>query len=136
MKEEVAAYPPALRQRGVQDSLWGVEFTLLFARKLASEADVYNVAGCLTRAASHMTQALFALNETYFVNDKHALRQIEKFPLRPPGYRRALERILARPGERPDALAATVAELEALFEALVALAGAAYVPRYRLPGHR
>jgi hypothetical protein len=58
LKSRVAAYPPLLKQKVIADSLWSVEFTLLHADGYAARGDVYNTAGCLTRCAANLAQAL------------------------------------------------------------------------------
>ncbi|MEZ4718508.1 MAG: hypothetical protein R2851_20800 [Caldilineaceae bacterium] len=55
-------------------------------RDYAAKGDVYNTVGCLTRAATNLTQALFALNERYFIRDKQVMGTIAGFALRPADY--------------------------------------------------
>jgi hypothetical protein len=130
LKAGVTPYPPALKATIVQKSLWGAEFTLRFARDAAARTDLYNTVGSLTRALAHLTQALFALNERYFVNDKSAMEAIGSFAAKPEGYAGRVRRILSRPGESAEELRETVDELESLFRDVVAIAGAAYRPKY------
>jgi hypothetical protein len=132
-KRQVAHYPPALKGRLVQKNLWGAEFTLSFVRKFAARGDVYNAAGCMTRAAGHLTQALYALNETYFLNDKSALDEIEGFAMRPDEFAESMTRILAHPGETPSALLHSADRLDVLFRRIAALAGDAYRAPYPIP---
>lgn len=79
LKESVANHPEALRERIVQDGLWGVEFSLWSCRNFADVADVYNATGCMTRIAQYLVQAVFALNKEYLVTDKYATRLIDQF---------------------------------------------------------
>lgn len=132
LKQEVATYPAALKAVVIQNNLWNVEFTLLHARSFASQSDAYNTVGCLTRALSALTQALFALNETYFISDKRAVATIEAFPLRPADYAARVNRMLGQAGASAEALTATVAELSELFRGVVELTGTGYQPRYNL----
>jgi hypothetical protein len=132
-KRQVAHYPPALKGRLLQKNLWGAEFTLSFVQKFAARGDVYNTVGCMTRAAGHLTQALYALNETYFLNDKRALDEIERFAIRPDDYAESMTRILAHPGETPSALLHSADRLDVLFRRIAALAGDAYAAPYPIP---
>jgi hypothetical protein len=133
LKESVPDFPPELRRALVSAHLWGVEFTLeAFLRGFARRGDVYNTVGCLNRALAHLTQALFALNETFFMTDKTAMREIEAFPLRPDRYVERVARILASPGGTQRELGHTVGELARLFGEVVELAGPLYVPRWSL----
>jgi len=72
LKQSISKYPEPLRDRIVQDSLWGAEFSLPFCRSFGNAADVYNAVGCMTRAGQFLVHALFALNSEYFVSDKYA----------------------------------------------------------------
>ena len=132
IKRDVAVYPQALKQNIIADSLWNSEFTLLFARNFASAGDVYNTAGCVTRIANYLIQALFALNETYFINDKGAMEAIERLPTHPPNFSAGINRILARPGETVEELSESVRVLESIWQEVIKLAGSAYKSRYEI----
>lgn len=132
LKRRVAGFPPRLRRALVDSHLWGAEFTLeAFMRGFARRGDVYNTVGCLNRALAHLTQTLFALNETFFMTDKTAMPEIEGFRLRPDRYVERVEQILASPGGTRLELERTVEGLASLFEQVVDLAGELYVPRWR-----
>jgi hypothetical protein len=126
LKQRVATYPPALKRRVVADSLWSTEFTLLHADTFAAKGDIYNTAGCLTRCATNLTQALFALNETYFLTDKRALAAIAGFRLRPAGYGERLGAVLAGVGATAPALEASVAAVRQLWRESCQVAGEYY----------
>ena len=132
LKQAVAQYPPRLKQRILSDSLWSAEFTLLHARGFATAGDVYAATGCLGRAAASLTQALYALNETYFINDKKAMAELGAFAILPAGYLEQLNPILAHPGASPAELAHSVAALESLWRQVVALCGDEYKSRYKI----
>ena len=132
LKGRVDPYPARLKEKVVADSLWNAEFSLLFARNFAAAADVYNTVGCLARVATNLTQALFALNETYFISDKKVMEELARFSLLPAGYVETLARILAHPGETAAELSRTVAELEAVWQSVVALTGGTYRPKFNL----
>jgi len=114
LKRQVQVYPPALKERTVSGSLWLTEFSLLHARAYAAAGDVYAAAGTLARCASFLVQALFALNEVYFINDKTAMREIAAFPLAPAGFVERLQAILGCPGRDPESLARSAEQMEAL----------------------
>jgi Nucleotidyltransferase domain/Domain of unknown function (DUF4037) len=132
LKRMVAKYPSALRQRIVADSLWIAEFTLNHAHKFAAYEDTYNTVGCLTRVASALTQALFALNEVYFMNDKNAMGRIANFKLAPPAHGEQMRALLAQPGQTVSELRRSVTECEAAWARVVELAGELYAPKFRL----
>jgi hypothetical protein len=130
LKQRVQVYPPRLKQRVIADSLWSVEFTLSHARGFAAQGDVYNTVGCLTRASSYLTQALFALNEVYFMRDKKVLETIAGFALLPAGYTQDLASILAHPGRTRAELEGSVTALETLWRSVCSLPGVDYAPKF------
>lgn len=132
LKFQVAAYPAKLKQKIVVEWLWNAEFTLIHAQNFAAAGDVYNTVGCLTRVAAGLTQALFALNETYFISDKRAMETITGFSVRPAGYVEQVTGILARPGQTVEELRDTVARLQAVWRRVVELAGEIYQPKFGL----
>jgi len=132
LKQRVETYPAKLKERLVADTLWSAEFTLGFARSFAAVGDVYNTVGCLTRIASNLTQALFALNERYFISDKKVIETISSFSILPAGYVNRVTSILARPGETADELSRTVINLETVWRSVVSLAEEGYQPKFRM----
>jgi hypothetical protein len=132
LKRSVEIYPPLLKEKIIADSLWATEFTLLHARGFAAQGDIYNTAGCLARAASNLTQALFALNEMYFIRDKKVLETVAQFPQLPPGYIQQINRILACPGDTAGELTNTVTDLEQAWQSVVSLPGVQYEPKFRM----
>jgi len=133
LKRQVGRYSPKLKARILSDSLWSAEFTLIHAHGFAASGDVYAATGCLGRAAANLTQALYALNETYFISDKKAMQQVAKFLILPAGYVEQLEAILGRPGNDSKKLSASVRSLESLWKQVVSLAGGEYRSRFILP---
>lgn len=132
LKHRVEAYPPRLKQKVITDSLWAAEFTLLHARGFATQGDIYNTVGCLTRVASNLTQALFALNERYFIRDKKVLDTVAKFPNLPPSYIQQINLILAHPGSTVEELTKTVSDLEQAWYSVVSLPGVQYEPKFKI----
>jgi len=132
LKQSVANYPEALRDRIIQDNLWSVEFSLMFCRGFANAADVYNAAGCMTRIGQYLVHALFALNKEYFVNDKNASRLLDQFELRPHDFTTRLARVLSSPGGDPAELGRSAALLTALWRETIDLTAGTYQPRFRL----
>jgi hypothetical protein len=126
LKQQVAVYPEKLKQKIIADSLWSAEFTLNHARGFAEKGDIYNTTGCLGRASASLTQALFALNEVYFLSDKKVMEKLASFRVLPEGYARDLLSILAHPGETRPELERAVARLDAVWQSVTALAGAGY----------
>ena len=130
LKRKVDVYPPKLREKTVAESLWSAAFTLSHARNFAAQGDIYNTAGCLTRAASSLTQALFALNARYYLRDKQVMETLAAFPVLPDGYVKKIRRCLSRPGENAHELVRSVEEMEQAWRSVTALPGVGYQPKY------
>ncbi len=132
LKARVATYPPPLKAKIVGDCLWAAEFILLFARDYAAKGEIYNTVGCLTRITANLTQALFALNERYFLRDKAVMTTIATFPLLPAGYCEEINAMLAHPGSTAAELTQTVQQLAQSWREVVALADNLYQPKFQL----
>jgi hypothetical protein len=132
LKHTVKTYPPELKEKVVANSLWSAEFTLAHASSFAKHGDIYNTVGCLARISSNLTQALFALNERYFIGDKRLMEVVAKFQILPEGYIQRIIRILAYPGETIEELVDGVSQMEAVWQGVVACSGEYYQPKYHL----
>jgi predicted nucleotidyltransferase len=132
LKEQVAVYPKKLMEQTISGYLWMAEFTLLHADGFAAKGDVYSTAGALTRAASYMTQAIFALNETYFMTDKTAMKEIAGFKIAPNQYPEQLGAILGNIGATPKGLSLSVKKVRDLWMAIVALTKGTYTPAFKM----
>jgi len=132
LKRRVGTYPPKLKQKVITDSLWSAEFSLVHARGFAAQRDIYNTVGCLTRVVSSITQALFALNERYFLRDKQVLDMVARFPNLPTDYVQQINRILGHPGSTVQELNRTVRDLEHVWRSVVSLPGVHYEPKYQI----
>jgi predicted nucleotidyltransferase len=58
LKQETANYPLKLKKTIIQQALWSAEFTLWQADKFAKKQDMYNTAGCLTRAMKNIVETV------------------------------------------------------------------------------
>ncbi len=129
LKQEVAQYPARLKSTIVQQALWSAQFSLWQADKLATRQDMYNTAGCITRALKQITEALFALNEMYSISDKYALKQLVYAPNSPLQLEQQINQVL---NLQADSLAANTERLRRLFNEAVSLAGEGYRPYFDL----
>jgi len=118
LKARVAQYPPLLRRALVDGFLFEAGFALEGARKSVARGDVFHVAGAFFRAVACLVQVLFAQNERYFLNEKGAGGAVAGFALCPPGFADTVAAVLGRPGDDPAALAASLARLEELVDAV------------------
>ena len=114
LKALALPYPRALQRAIVARYLFDARFTLAHAEKPAARGDTFVVAGDLFRAVAALVQVLFALNETYFPNEKGALALTGSFPHCPPGFAEEAQRALACPGDDAAALTRSVGAARAL----------------------
>ncbi len=130
LKRKVEIYPPKLKEKTITESLWAAEFTLMHARGFAAQGDIYNTAGCLTRAASSLTQALFALNGRYYLRDKQALAVLAAFPILPEDYLPIITGCLGHPGETAPELTRSVEKMEQAWRSVTELPAVEYQSKY------
>jgi predicted nucleotidyltransferase len=120
LKTRANMYPPLLK-KALINNLWEANFSLENCHKPAARGDVTHVAGYLYRAAAVMTQALFALNERYCINEKGAVKLSESFPLHPHQFSERVAQGLAHIGASSDDLNASVHQFETLLQEVRAL---------------
>jgi hypothetical protein len=75
-----------LRPALIEKHLFDARFELELAAKSAQRGDVLHFAGCLFRVARFMTLVLDALNRRYYLNEKEAFTESQKFPVVPAGF--------------------------------------------------
>jgi predicted GNAT family N-acyltransferase len=122
LRRGAAAYPEPLRQAVLRDMLRGADFNLAaFAPKLAARGDAWGTAACLARAVWQLGLALFAQNRCWLVNDKTLLAEIDGFAEAPRDFAARATAVLARPGDTPAALEASVEAVDALARETAAL---------------
>jgi predicted nucleotidyltransferase len=131
LKERIVPYPEPLKRAIVSRFLWDAEFTLPQAAEFAARSDAYNAVGCMTRAVSALVQVIYAMNERYFVHDKGALGEIERFENRPAEFSLTVTECLSS-ADSADTLAESVQRLNELRQQVVRLCEGLYArPDFR-----
>jgi hypothetical protein len=105
LKAKTQPYPPALK-RYIMGMAWEAGFSLSMFPKTIARSDGACLAGHAFRAIMCLTQALFALNEQYCLNEKGAVPLAATFPLCPPRYSERVNEVITLLGTQP-ALAQT-----------------------------
>ena len=118
LKAMVAGYPPAMRREIIRQSRFEAAFALENAVKPASRTDTLHVAGCLYRCAASLTQALFAINSEYLMNEKGAAARVDRLAHRPPRFAATVNAILGHPGDTPERLSRSLARMAQLAAAV------------------
>jgi predicted nucleotidyltransferase len=121
LKGQTTEYPPRLRAAIVEKYLWEAQFALESGGKSAGRGDVFYVSGCAFRCVACLVQVLFALDESYFVNEKGSVETVGTFSLKPPGFGEVVETVMGGTGrssadleESIERLGELVAEVRAL----------------------
>jgi hypothetical protein len=70
MKSRTNPYPHVLQKAIIRKFLWEANFSLEIGLKGIYKKDLSYIAGCCFRSVSCLNQVLFALNETYWMNEK------------------------------------------------------------------
>lgn len=129
LKEQIRVYPPKLKQAIIQQSLWSTEFTIMHVAGFVEKNDIYNLAGCLSRAMKNLTMTLFAINEIYPIGDKRAIDILEAAELKPTDLKEKIEQVLCIDKTN---LKNHLVLLQSLFNEIVQLADGVYQPVYAL----
>jgi predicted nucleotidyltransferase len=132
LKHLVALYPPALKESIIRDNLWSAEFTLMCLPKYVAMGNTYNCVACFTRILACLTQAIYAMNERYFMSDKAIAAEMPEFTRMPHAYLQRATEALAFPGRSTEELTRASAAISQLWREIVELDGN-YQPRFELP---
>lgn len=132
LKTLVKKYPQALKTDIVNGFLWSAEFTIEHAKKHAQREEAYLFSGCLTRIISGLVQALYALNEEYFINDKRIYKDINKFSKKPENFINKINTILSKTGSTKEEQNETLENTMNLFDEIVLLTGETYRSKFKL----
>jgi predicted nucleotidyltransferase len=103
LKALTSPYPPKLKRALIDNSLWEAGFALETSRKSVKRGDVFHVSGSLFRCAACLIQVLYALNETYWINEKGSLQRAGTFPLCPPNFEAEVSAALCAPSAENSA---------------------------------
>jgi predicted nucleotidyltransferase len=123
LKTRTRPYPDALKRGLLQKFAWEIDFSLSIAQKSITRRDVTYAAGCCFRSVACILQVLFALNETYWLNEKGALALAETFPIRPESLRHRVEQVFTLLSPESEYIGEALAVLEGIASDTAALAG-------------
>ncbi|MCP1308241.1 DNA polymerase subunit beta [Paenibacillus tyrfis] len=94
MKLKTTPYPHVLQKSIIRKFLWEAQFSLEIGKKGVYKKDLSYIAGCCFRSVSCLNQVLFALNETYWMNEKGAAAIADSFSMVPSQYSNRINNIL------------------------------------------
>ncbi len=111
LQAQTRPYPAKMKQAILGFYLFEAGFSQELAAKNADKGDPYYVAAHVVRSISALNQVLFALNETYCLNEKRAVQRIDSFQHRPADYMCKVEEIFATLGSDPARACRMLGEL-------------------------
>ena len=94
LKYKIIPYPLSIKTGIIDKFLWEAGFSNAIAYKGLLKDDIVYTTGCIYRVISCLTQVLYALNETYLMNEKGALSATDTFRFVPKDFKRRVENIV------------------------------------------
>lgn len=98
MKRMSEQYPVELQKALIHLFSFEAEFSLWLAENSIDKDDVYYMTAHVVRSISAINQVLFALNKEYCLNEKKAVKMIDKFEIHPTSYKSKVDDIFASIG--------------------------------------
>lgn len=123
LKDEMAEYPPRLRDAIVEAGMWEADFNLDIARKAVTRGDSVYVAGCLFRAIEMCAHALHANAGRWLINEKGAVASAGRLPSAPPDFASRGIGVLSDLGDHPDSLSAAIDAAAELLDEVTIVCG-------------
>jgi len=114
LKKKIIPYPVSLQKALVQKFTWEINFSIQIARKSTERSDVTYAAGCCFRSLMCMLQVLFAVNQTYWLNEKGAVALAETFSRKPESFQARVHETFRSLDANPPSLQKAIAILEEL----------------------
>lgn len=112
LKAKTTPYPAKLKRATINKFAWAISFSLVVAQKAVARGDVAYAAGCCFRSVACMNQVLFALNETYLLNEKGAVALANGFTLCPLDYQQRVESVFALLAADAESIRGAIAILD------------------------
>lgn len=110
----VHPYPESLQNALIQKFAWEINFSIQIAGKSAERADVTYAAGCCFRSVMCILQVLFAINKTYWLNEKGAVALADTFVRKPEMLQARINESFQMLDAGPQAIQEAIANLEEL----------------------
>lgn len=93
LKDKITPYPLAIKTGIINKFLWEAGFSNAIAYKGLLKGDIVYTIGCIYRVISCLIQVVYALNETYIMNEKGSLINIDTFRIIPKDFKKRVETI-------------------------------------------
>lgn len=110
-------YPDVLGEALIRTFFWEARFAVENAEHGSGLSDPNYVAACIFRAVACLCQSLFAANRVYLLNEKGAVRGVEKLKRHPPSFAERVADIHRLGAAGLPALHGLIDDVEALLKA-------------------
>ncbi|MBV6717401.1 nucleotidyltransferase domain-containing protein [Paenibacillus chitinolyticus] len=104
LKHRTIPFPPAFQKAISQKFFWEAAFSLDNGYKGIYKKDLSYIAGCCFRSVSCLNQVLFAINETYLMNEKGATAIADSLDITPNEYSHRINELYGLITEDQDCL--------------------------------
>ena len=128
LKEHAECYADSLKRALIDFFSFEAKFSCNLAKSYSQNNDMYYIIGHLFRSISAINQVLFAINQTYCLNEKKAAMQIERLAIHPQNYCNRINQILTL---SPDNCLMQISKLEQLCHEVEKLADKALNTKYK-----
>ena len=123
LKSRLTPYPPRLRGALIA-GLWEARWLLDAAAPAARRGDTHFVAGSAFRSVACAVQALFALNERYWLHEKGSVALVDGLDRKPEKFGVRVRAVLGGLGREPSELTSSLERLKEIVAEVEVLCGA------------
>ncbi|MDD7796323.1 nucleotidyltransferase domain-containing protein [Clostridium sp. 'White wine YQ'] len=116
LKDKITPYPHAIKRGIVEKFLWEAGFSCSIASKSVAKKDIVYAYGCFYRAVSCLTQVVYALNETYIMNEKGALTNACAFKITPRNFEGRIEKLFCSLTAEPEDIENLIEQLSGIIK--------------------
>lgn len=116
LKDKITPYPQAIKRGIVEKFLWEAGFSCAIASKSIAKKDIVYASGCFYRAISCLTQVIYALNETYIMNEKGAIANVCAFKIIPKNFESRVEKIFCSLTSEPEDIEILIDQLSGIIK--------------------
>lgn len=111
LKNKITPYPLSIKIGIINKFLWEAGFSCGIASKSIVKKDIVYATGCFYRVVSCLIQIVYALNETYIMNEKGALACTDTFKIAPKNFKDKVENIFCTLSMEPENINALIDQL-------------------------
>ncbi|WP_028551947.1 nucleotidyltransferase domain-containing protein [Paenibacillus sp. UNC451MF] len=116
LKSRTIPYPTAFQEATIHKFFWEATFALDNAYKGIYKKDLSYIAGCCFSSVSCLNQVLFAINETYLMNEKGATAIADSFSVVPRKYFQRISEIFTLITKDQESLKKAINMMEELIQ--------------------